>query len=48
MIQSVMAKLLRGENFTHVNKKKTVKHGGGNIIVWSCFCFWNGVDRIHR
>lgn len=26
---------------------KTVKHGGGNIVVWGCFS-WHGVGPIHR
>lgn len=26
---------------------KTVKHGGGSVIVWGCFS-WNGVGPIHR
>lgn len=26
---------------------KTVKHGGGNVIVWGCFS-WDGVGPLHR
>lgn len=26
---------------------KTVKHAGGNVIVWGCFS-WNGVGPLHR
>lgn len=37
----------KGKEFHVRFTKKTVKHGGGNIMVWGCFS-WYGVCPIHR
>lgn len=34
-----------GEDLLDKNIKKTVKHGGGNIMVWGCFA-WSGVGEL--
>lgn len=36
-----------GEALLPRNVTGTVKHGGGNIMVWGCIT-WNGVGRLHR
>lgn len=36
----------KGKRFHIRFTKKTVKHGGGNIMVWGCFS-WQGVGPIH-
>lgn len=37
----------KGKEFHVRFTKKTVKHGGGSIMVWGCFS-WNGVGPIYR
>ena len=36
-----------GEEFLEKNLKPTVKHGGGSIQVWGCFCY-SGKGPLHR
>jgi len=36
-----------GEEYLDRNVWKTVKHGGGSLMVWGCIT-WNGTGRLHR
>ena len=36
-----------GEELLDRNIVKTMKHGGGSLMVWACFS-WNGTGRLHR
>lgn len=37
----------QGEEFLEWNVVKTVKHGGGHVMVWGCIT-WHGTGRLHR
>ena len=36
----------KGSSLKKNNKILTFKHGGGNVIVWSCMSY-NGVENLH-